>query len=197
MIWYLDPYLKEIRVNFTEIFTGNPRERPAPNVSTSDLIMVCIDLVKDQVEILVNDINRKMFFGNLITLIEKSPDPKLLRSLTDVVASWVQSPTSGVTLKEKTLLLTKMNQNYENHFPGDQELMASFLKIILHVYTDNVLQAELGSKLESAFMTGLRFVGYCSAETLVFITMIVTITTMINIVTKTVGIFPLSETLLL
>ncbi|KAL5252847.1 hypothetical protein ACHWQZ_G015572 [Mnemiopsis leidyi] len=136
---------------------GNPRDRPVANVSTSDLIMVCIDLVKDQVELLGNDINRKMFFGNLITLIEKSPDPKLLRSLTDVVAHWVQSPKSGVTLKEKTLLLTKMNQNYENHFPNDTELMASFLKIILHVYTDSVLQAELGSKLESAFMTGLRF----------------------------------------
>ena len=75
-----------------------------------------------------------------------------------MVAHWVQSSKSGVTLKEKTLLLTKMNQNYENHFPNDTELMASFLKIILHVYTDSVLQAELGSKLESAFMTGLRFV---------------------------------------
>ena len=132
------------------------RDRPVPNLSTSDLIMVCIDLVKDQIEILVNDY-RKMFFGNLVTLIEKSPEPKLLRSLTEVVSQWVQSQSSGVTLKEKALLLTKMNMNYENHFPTDSELLSSFLKIILYVYTDNVLQAELGSKLESAFMTGLRF----------------------------------------
>ena len=53
------------------------------NVSVSDLIITCIDLVKDQIDILVTDI-RKMFFANLTTLIEKSPDPRLLKSLTEV-----------------------------------------------------------------------------------------------------------------
>ena len=65
---------------------------------------------------------------------------------------------SGATLREKTLLLTKMNNNYERHFPNDTELLSTFLNIVLYVYTDESLKnSELGTKLESAFMTGLRF----------------------------------------
>ena len=57
-------------------------------------------------------------------------------------------------MRERALLLTKMNTNYERRFPHDKELMSTFLDVILFVYTDDTLQAELGQKLESAFMTG-------------------------------------------
>ena len=83
MIFRIINFLDNQYFNYiTEVLiaTGNPRERPVPNVSTADLIMVCIDLVKDQVEILVSE-TRKLFFGNLINLVEKSPDPKVIYCL--------------------------------------------------------------------------------------------------------------------
>ena len=41
---------------------------------------------------------------------------------------------SSPSLREKSLLLTRMMVFYEKRFPDDQELLAQFLEIILFVY---------------------------------------------------------------
>ena len=37
---------------------------------------------------------RKVFFSLLLSLIEKSPDPKLLKTITEVVYKWVQNQSA-------------------------------------------------------------------------------------------------------
>ena len=45
-----------------------------------------------------------------------------------------QHDHSGPSLREKSLLLTRMMMYYEKRFPEDAELLAQFLDIVLYVY---------------------------------------------------------------
>ena len=45
-----------------------------------------------------------------------------------------QHDHSGLSLREKSLLLTRMMMYYEKRFPEDMELLAQFLDIVLFVY---------------------------------------------------------------
>ena len=55
--------------------------------------------------------------------------------LLQIVSVWVKGNSNLVTLKEKTQLLIKMNQNYESRLPTQTGLLSVYLDIILHVYT--------------------------------------------------------------
>jgi len=46
----------------------------------------------------------------------------------------IQHDHSGPSLREKSLLLTRMMMYYEKRFPEDAELLAQFLDIVLYVY---------------------------------------------------------------
>ncbi len=60
-------------------------------------------------------------------------------------------------MKEKSILLAKMMQYVEKRFPEDAELNAQFLELVNFVYRDESLKnTELTSKLEQAFLAGLR-----------------------------------------
>lgn len=107
---------------------------------------------------------RKTFIGSiLVGLIEKSPDVKVVKAVTKIVGEWVrQKPTAvsvnqAPSLREKSILLVKLMQYVEKRFVDDADLMAQFLNLILFVYRDETLRtSELVSKLETAFLTGLR-----------------------------------------
>ncbi len=65
----------------------------------------------------------------------------------------------GPSLKEKSILLAKLMQNVEKRFPDDLELNGQFLEMVNFVYRDETLKgSELTSKLEPAFLAGLRCV---------------------------------------
>ena len=65
----------------------------------------------------------------------------------------------GPSLKEKSILLAKMMQFVEKRFPDDQELNGQFLELVNFVYRDELMKgSELTSKLEPAFLAGLRCV---------------------------------------
>lgn len=130
----------------------------------TELLILSLDLVKNRVGVMGQEM-RKAFIGAiLVGLIEKSPDVKVLRAITKMVEDWVKSKSpfavnQSPTLREKSILLVKMMQFMEKRFPDELELNGQFLELVNHVYRDETLKGtELTSKLEPAFMAGLRCV---------------------------------------
>lgn len=59
----------------------------------SELLQWSLDMVKTRLPVMPQD-TRKSFLNVLTSLIEKSPDPKLLRVVTKMVEEWVKSKVS-------------------------------------------------------------------------------------------------------
>ncbi|RMX56332.1 hypothetical protein pdam_00004482 [Pocillopora damicornis] len=132
------------------------------STGASDMLILCLELIRGRLGVMSAEI-RKLFFIILTTLIEKSPDSKLLRAITKFVEDWIKTKMTQMTiqrlptLREKSLLLVRMMANYEKRFPEDFELQAQFLELVNYVYRDETLvSTELASKLEPAFLSGLR-----------------------------------------
>ncbi|TRZ04491.1 hypothetical protein DNTS_027557 [Danionella cerebrum] len=129
---------------------------------TSELVMLSLDLVKTRLSVMNLEM-RKNFIQVIITsLIEKSPDPKILRAVVKIVEEWVKisNPMASNQVpnpREKSILLVKMMTYIEKRFPDDLELNAQFLDLVNYVYRDESLSgSDITSKLEPAFLSGLR-----------------------------------------
>ena len=141
------------------------RQVPTENTAVaSELLILSLDLVKNRVAVMGQDM-RKLFIGSiLVGLIEKSPDVKVMKAITKMLEDWMKNKdvkmlNQGPNLKEKSILLVKLMQYVEKRFPEDSELNAQFLDLINYVYRDDMLRnSELTSKLEPAFLAGLRLV---------------------------------------
>ncbi|XP_076154918.1 transformation/transcription domain-associated protein [Alosa pseudoharengus] len=143
----------------------SPQTTPGANETstvTSELVMLSLDLVKTRLSVMSMEM-RKNFIQVIITsLIEKSPDPKILRSVVKIVEEWVKnnSPMAAnqmPNLREKSILLVKMMTYIEKRFPDDLELNGQFLDLVNYVYRDESLSgSDITSKLEPAFLSGLR-----------------------------------------
>ncbi|KAM5151825.1 transformation/transcription domain-associated protein [Mantella aurantiaca] len=144
----------------------NPQTTPgtaeANPAGTSELVMLSLDLVKTRLAVMSMEM-RKNFIQNILTsLIEKSPDAKILRAVVKIVEEWLKNNTplaanQTPTLREKSILLVKMMTYIEKRFPDDLELNAQFLELVNYVYRDETLSgSELTAKLEPAFLSGLR-----------------------------------------
>ncbi|KAA0197800.1 hypothetical protein HAZT_HAZT001767 [Hyalella azteca] len=129
-----------------------------------EALIVLLELVKNRVSVMGVDM-RKIFIGNiLVGLVEKTPDVKVMKAITKVVGEWVRAKPTAPTasnqapsLREKSILLVKLMQYVEKRFAQDDEMMAQFLNLVLFVYRDEHLRnTELVSKLETAFLAGLR-----------------------------------------
>lgn len=128
-----------------------------------ELLILSLELVKNRVVVMGVDI-RKLFIGGiLVGLIEKSTDVKVMKSIVKIIEDWMKNKNNPVTvtqaptLREKSILLVKLMQYVEKRFADDQELNAQFLELINYIYRDEQLkQSELTSKLEAAFLAGLR-----------------------------------------
>lgn len=60
-------------------------------------------------------------------------------------------------LREKAILLVRLMQHVEKRFPDDSDLNVQFLELVNYIYRDEGLRgSELTSKLEPAFLAGLR-----------------------------------------
>ncbi|XP_015785730.1 transformation/transcription domain-associated protein [Tetranychus urticae] len=139
-----------------------PNEQPNP--MGSELLILSLDLVKNRIGVMGQEMRKAFFTNILVGLIEKSPDVKVLRAITKMLEDWVKNKgpfgaNQAPTLREKTLLLVKMMMFVEKRFADDNELMAQFLELINYVYRDESLKnTDLATKLEQAFMSGLRCV---------------------------------------
>ncbi|XP_019851030.1 PREDICTED: transformation/transcription domain-associated protein [Amphimedon queenslandica] len=163
-----DPtYIDKFLVPFVKVMQKLHKEHLLSSNSTaeiqtvSELLQLSIDMCKLRVTAMPQDC-RKAFFNILTSLIEKSTDIKLLKSIARTVDDWVKNrydlPShSGPSIREKSLLLSRMMSFFEKRFPDDLELMAMFLDTVLFVYKDDHLSSnELTAKLEPAFLCGLR-----------------------------------------
>ncbi|CAN8021853.1 unnamed protein product [Ixodes persulcatus] len=162
-------YIDRLITPFMRVLQKMAREHltPTSQETTSmgtELLILSLDLVKNRVGVMGQEM-RKAFIGTiLVGLIEKSPDVKVLKAITKMVEDWVKSKSpfavnQSPTLREKSILLVKMMQFIEKRFPDDLELNAQFLELVNYVYRDEALKGtELTSKLEPAFMAGLRCV---------------------------------------
>ncbi|XP_058123036.1 transcription-associated protein 1 [Anopheles ziemanni] len=129
-----------------------------------ELLVVSLDLVKNRVVVMSVEL-RKMFIGAiLVGLIEKSNDSKVIKAIVKIIEEWMKSNKNtpvtvqqAPTLREKSILLVKLMQYVEKRFADDLELNGQFLELVNYIYRDEVLKTtELTSKLEAAFVAGLR-----------------------------------------
>ncbi|XP_076025723.1 transformation/transcription domain-associated protein isoform X2 [Genypterus blacodes] len=132
------------------------------NTVTSELVMLSLDLVKTRLFVMSIDMRKTFIQVILTSLIEKSPDPKILRAVVKIMEEWVKnnSPMAAnqmPNLREKSVLLVKMMTYIEKRFPDELELNAQFLDLVNYVYRDESLSgSDITSKLEPAFLSGLR-----------------------------------------
>ncbi len=71
----------------------------------SELLQWSLDMVKSRVTMMAPE-SRKAFISILTSLIEKSPDPKLLKVLTKIVEEWVKSKVSYYKLVWLIIMLS-------------------------------------------------------------------------------------------
>ncbi|XP_045065711.1 transformation/transcription domain-associated protein isoform X2 [Coregonus clupeaformis] len=134
----------------------------ASETVTSELVMLSLDLVKSRLSVMSIEMRKNFIQVILTSLIEKSPDAKILRAIVKIVEEWVKnnSPMAAnqmPNLREKSILLVKMMTYIEKRFPDDLELNAQFLDLVNYVYRDESLSgSDITSKLEPAFLSGLR-----------------------------------------
>ncbi len=160
-------YIDRLITIFMRVLQRMAREHLGPSgndspAAASELLILSLDLVKNRVAVMGMDM-RKAFIGSiLVSLIEKSPDVKVMKAITKMLEDWMKnkdlkSVNQGPNQKEKSILLAKMMQFVEKRFPDDAELNAQFLELVNFVYRDDTLKnSELTSKLEQAFLAGLR-----------------------------------------
>ncbi|MGH0116979.1 UNVERIFIED_CONTAM: hypothetical protein FKN15_024924 [Acipenser sinensis] len=143
----------------------NPQATPGavePSTVTSELVMLSLDLVKTRLAVMSMEMRKNFVQVILTSLIEKSPDAKILRAVVKIVEEWVKNNSPMAVnqmpnLREKSILLVKMMTYIEKRFPEDLELNAQFLDLINYVYRDeNLSGSDITSKLEPAFLSGLR-----------------------------------------
>ncbi|XP_067286735.1 transformation/transcription domain-associated protein isoform X5 [Pseudorasbora parva] len=130
---------------------------------TSELVMLSLDLVKTRLSVMNMEMRKNFIQVILTSLIEKSPDPKILRAVVKIVEEWVKNSGNPMATnqvpnpREKSILLVKMMTYIEKRFPDDLELNAQFLDLVNYVYRDeNLSGSDITSKLEPAFLSGLR-----------------------------------------
>ncbi|XP_074658755.1 transformation/transcription domain-associated protein-like [Tubulanus polymorphus] len=160
-------YIDRLITTFMRVLHRMAREHLTPTSSetspvASELLILSLDLVKNRVGVMSMEM-RKGFIGTILCgLIEKTSDNKVLKAITKMVEDWVKTKTpiainQSPSLREKAILLVKLMQNVEKRFSTDTDLNAQFLELVNYIYRDEGLTgSELTSKLEQAFLAGLR-----------------------------------------
>lgn len=138
-----------------------------------EIIILSLELVKNRLSAMSQD-TRRAFVQNVFSgLIEKSPEVKVMKTILKIFEEWIKQPLSGhhgprassgamhysiaSVLREKVQLLIRIAHNIEKRFLDDNELNAMFMDMIHYIYSDDTLKSsDLTSKLEFAFLTGLR-----------------------------------------
>lgn len=74
-------------------------------IVTSELIMLSLDLVKTRLSVMSMEMRKNFIQVILTSLIEKSPDPKILRAVVKIVEEWVKnnSPMAANQVRRRTV----------------------------------------------------------------------------------------------
>lgn len=62
-----------------------------PCAGTSELVMLSLELVKTRLAVMSMEMRKNFIQAILTSLIEKSPDAKILRSVVKIVEEWVKN----------------------------------------------------------------------------------------------------------
>ena len=163
-------YIDRLMLTFIRVLQKMTKEHltPTGEVSAmgSELLILSLDLVKNRISSMNQDMRKTFIQHILANLIERTSDLKVSKAITKIVEDWVKhkqgpspSQVQGPNLREKTLLLIKLMYNIEKRDTHELDLIAQFLELINYVYRDDELKTtDLTTKLETAFMLGLRFV---------------------------------------
>ncbi|XP_038044323.1 transformation/transcription domain-associated protein-like isoform X2 [Patiria miniata] len=160
-------YIDRLISVFMRALQKMTREHLTPSSSestslASELLIISLDLVKNRIGVMSTDMRRNFIQVVLTQLIEKSPDAKVMKTVVKMVEEWVKAKTplmmnQSPSPREKSVLLVKLMQYVEKRFPDDADLNGHFLELVNWVYRDESLMgSELTSKLEPAFLAGLR-----------------------------------------
>ena len=122
-------YIDRLITSFMRVLQRMAREHLAPTTTentaaASELLILSLDLVKNRVAVMGQDM-RKAFIGAiLVGLIEKSPDVKVMKAITKMLEDWMKNKdvkmvNQGPNLKEKSILLVKLMAYVEKRFQDD------------------------------------------------------------------------------
>lgn len=161
-------YIDRVMPTLVRVIQKMTREHINHMIETTpmsiELLILGLDLVKNRLGNMSPDL-RKQFIQQILSNLIESPtsDVKVLKAVVRIVEEWMKQkqvpPTQGPNIREKTLLLIKLMLFIEKRFPTEPELNSQFLELIYYVYRDDELKTtDLTTKLESAFMAGLRCV---------------------------------------
>ncbi|XP_051959306.1 transformation/transcription domain-associated protein [Xyrauchen texanus] len=165
---YIDRLISVFMRSLQKMVREHLSPQPNPGAAetstvTSELVMLSLDLVKTRLSVMNMEMRKNFIQVILTSLIEKSPDPKILRAVVKIVEEWVKISGNPIATnqvpnqREKSILLVKMMTYIEKRFPDDLELNAQFLDLVNYVYRDeNLSGSDITSKLEPAFLSGLR-----------------------------------------
>ncbi|XP_065098611.1 transformation/transcription domain-associated protein isoform X5 [Paramisgurnus dabryanus] len=164
---YIDRLISVFMRSLQKMVREHLSPQPNPGAAetstvTSELVMLSLDLVKTRLSVMNMEMRKNFIQVILTSLIEKSPDPKILRAVVKIVEEWVKNSNPMATNqvpnpREKSILLVKMMTYIEKRFPDDLELNGQFLDLVNYVYRDeNLSGSDITSKLEPAFLSGLR-----------------------------------------
>ncbi|XP_037728553.1 transcription-associated protein 1 isoform X5 [Drosophila subpulchrella] len=156
--------LNRLTKDHINTINGNVNSQlPDSNSLPLELLVLSLELIKNRIFIMSVEI-RKLFIGTiLVSLIEKSSEVKIIKCIIKMMDDWIKTKEPNVmiqvpSIREKSALLVKLMQNVDKKFTDEIELNVQFLEIINFIYRDEILkQTELTSKLEGAFLNGLRF----------------------------------------
>ncbi|CRK92144.1 CLUMA_CG005737, isoform A [Clunio marinus] len=131
-----------------------------PNMElTKEMLLQSLQLLKNHLKVMSVDTRKTFINLILVELIEKSNDPRIIKTIIQVIDSWfkMKNPELEPTLREKILLLQKLTHHIESRFSSEASLNILFLELILMIYSDPMLNTiDLTSKLDQAFLSGLR-----------------------------------------
>ncbi|XP_073683760.1 transformation/transcription domain-associated protein isoform X2 [Garra rufa] len=165
---YIDRLISVFMRSLQKMVREHLSPQPNPGAAetstvTSELVMLSLDLVKERLSVMNMEMRKNFIQVILTSLIEKSPDPKILRAVVKIVEEWVKNSGNPMATnqvpnpREKSILLVKMMTYIEKRFPDDLELNGQFLDLVNYVYRDeNLSGSDITSKLEPAFLSGLR-----------------------------------------
>lgn len=140
--------------------TQAPPQAATPNMElTKEMLLQSLQLLKNHIKVMQPDIRKSFLNTIIVELIEKSNDPRIIKTIIQVIDSWfkMKNPELEPNLREKILMLSKLTHHIESRFANELPLNVQFLELIHFIYSDPELNTiDLTSKLDQAFLAGLR-----------------------------------------
>lgn len=127
------------------------------------MLMQSLHLLKKYITVMAVEVRKTYINEILIELIEKSNDHRMLKTIISLLDNWfkLKDSKNEPNIREKVLLLQKLTYHIENRFETEILLNIQFLELIYFIYSDSDLNTlELTSKLDRAFLAGLRSSNY-------------------------------------